>query len=665
METQSSGESTRASIIEKIVLALAVIVFLLHLLSIFFPASNNWGVHLFAFLPKPLGIALSLLMLGSLLPPVQKRLINFVDASLQKWARQKTTTRILIIAISTSALASAFWIFREGTTFLGDGFWLSYAIQHIDSVQNLPTIFHNEPLSGFVVWNLFRYLAESQAITDPHLPFALFSVACGVAFVIGLFFFSSRLSNDKSDRPWVFIFVAVATGIQLFFGYVENYPPAYAGYLLFALTGILYLRGSLSLIVPSVIFAVLFAFYFGALAFVPALVLLYAHSIATRRYVIAILSLVVSVAFALGLVVLSGYSLSSFFEILFSGGSHVVPLAKTSSAWQGYTMFSSAHLVEFINLQLLLSPFALIMFAVLIFFGFRSLNWKSKEWMFIFVNACCGLIMLLIFQSDIGMSRDWDLFSVFQLSLVLGVAYLLVHAVPDQRVRYKSFLVMSIVTFIHTAGFVLVNSSESYAIPRMHTLLDNSLWGQKAYGVYEELAMHSRDRNDFNGAVAYYQKFLQYDSSNARILGNLADVYRVAGKQDSEMVYLERATRHHAQNKNVYLNLAKIYTKQSRFEEGQELFIKALMSDTPNADTLTTLGVYALLYHKDYPEALRYFDRAIGMDSSWADAYLSAGVACHDLRQYEKMKVYLTRFLQLSPDSPKAEAVRAMLEEAR
>jgi tetratricopeptide (TPR) repeat protein len=666
MKPESSlQKSTKPLTLEIIVFVFAIIIFLLHLLSAFSPASNNWGVHIFAFLPKPIGFALPLLMLTCLLPSVQKFLINLVNGLSRKWTHQSLKARITITSASMLLLCSIFWIFKEGTTFLGDGFWLSYAIQHIDSVENLPTIFHNEPLSGFVVWNLYRLIQEWHMSSSPHLAFALVSMLCGVAFIIGLTFLTLRLAKDKSDRPWIFIFIAATAGIQLFFGYVENYPPAYAGYVFFVLTGILYLRGTFSIMVPSIIFAILFVFYFGSLAFAPALLLLYLEVIVARRYMIAIVSFVISVTIAFLLLMVSGYSLGVFLDILLSGGSHLVPLSNLNSAWQGYTMFSFKHIVELINLQLLLSPFALIMFAVLIVTGFRTVGWKNREWIFIFVNACCGLVMLLIFQSDIGMSRDWDLLSMFQLSLVIAVAFLVSHIVSDEITRHKIFLIMGFITLIHTAGFVVLNSSESYALPRFDVLLKNSLWGQKAYGVYEELAMYSRDRNDFRSAITYYQKFLDHDSSNARILGNLADIYRMAGIEDSERVCLERASRHHPKNKFVYLNLAKIYLKQLRFDEAEELSIKAMMSETPNADTLTTLGVSALLLRNDYPEALRYFHRAIELDSSWADAYLSAGVAYYDLHEFQKMKPYLTRFLQLRPDSPKAESVRAMLEEAK
>ncbi len=128
-----------------------------------------------------------------------------------------------------------------------------------------------------------------------------------------------------------------------------------------------------------------------------------------------------------------------------------------------------------------------------------------------------------------------------------------------------------------------------------------------------------------------------------------------------EDVCLEQATRHDPPNKIVYINLAKLYLKRQRFDEASEMTLKGLMSETSSADTLTDLGIYCIKLRQDYTEALKYFRRAINLDSNYADAYLNAGLAYYGLNKPQEMKPYLLKFLELQPDSPKAERLRELM----
>jgi hypothetical protein len=231
------------------------------------------------------------------------------------------------------------------------------------------------------------------------------------------------------------------------------------------------------------VFAFLFAFYFGMIVFAPVLLLLFIDSLRKTKIRIVAVSAVAVITTTASLLYISGYTTGLFLQRFAGTESHVVPFFQPDGVWQGYTMFSYRHLVEFVNLHLLLSPFALILFVVLLSGNYKALPWRSAEWIFLLTNACCGLIMIAIFQCDIGMSRDWDLLAVFGLGTVVTVAYLISHTFRDTEIKRRVFLIVALVTLIHSMGYVLVNADKDRAIPRFKTLLANSLWGTKAFSV--------------------------------------------------------------------------------------------------------------------------------------------------------------------------------------
>jgi Tfp pilus assembly protein PilF len=135
----------------------------------------------------------------------------------------------------------------------------------------------------------------------------------------------------------------------------------------------------------------------------------------------------------------------------------------------------------------------------------------------------------------------------------------------------------------------------------------------------------------------------------------------MAGDEESQMACLERSVRHHPKNKMVYINLAKLYVKRGRIDESDEMLLKGLISDSPTADSLTDLGIYAIRLRSDYREGLDYFLRAIAADSSYTDAYLNAGIACSALGRNFEMRTHFTKYLHLEPESPKRKEIEQLL----
>jgi hypothetical protein len=64
---------------------------------------------------------------------------------------------------------------------------------------------------------------------------------------------------------------------------------------------------------------------------------------------------------------------------MFGGEGHTVPITSIATDRQAYTMFSSKHIIDVLNLYLLLSPFVLIVMIVPFFAGVKGINLKDEK----------------------------------------------------------------------------------------------------------------------------------------------------------------------------------------------------------------------------------------------------------------------------------------------
>jgi Tfp pilus assembly protein PilF len=261
------------------------------------------------------------------------------------------------------------------------------------------------------------------------------------------------------------------------------------------------------------------------------------------------------------------------------------------------------------------------------------------------------------------MSRDWDLLAVFSVGSVIAAGYLVLHTVDDRAVKQRIMLLAAFISMIHFAAYVTINTDEARAIPRFMTLVDNSLWGTKAFTVFEELAIYYREKNDPPASAEYYRRFLEHDSTNGRVFGNYADALRASGDEEGERGATERAIKLGSANAGLYFNLGVIYGKEGRYDEAIGAMEKGLEKDPHRADILNSIGAFLMQGKMAYDDALPYFRRAIAEDSSYALAYLNSGLCHYRLGNNGEAGKFLTIFLTMEPRYPKKQQIQEILSQ--
>jgi hypothetical protein len=160
-------------------------------------------------------------------------------------------------------------------------------------------------------------------------------------------------------------------------------------------------------------------------------------------------------------------------------GIWFVPLFATTTKWQHYTMFSVAHILDWSNEHLLISPFGLpliiltlatiyrfrlTLFDPTIFDPSKIVAASDKDYShFLGVTAAAYLLFSWVWNPDYGGHKDWDLFAPSAFVYTLLAGYLLVRTLSDRDKLKASGLFVIAVSFLHTAAWIFTNT---HALPR-------------------------------------------------------------------------------------------------------------------------------------------------------------------------------------------------------
>ncbi|MDI6766270.1 MAG: hypothetical protein QME52_05550 [Bacteroidota bacterium] len=337
--------------------SVAIIISLLYLFAAFYPSSKNWGFHQLAFFPNEVKILVPILMLLFVIPSIQMSTLKFIEKGVIKFQGLSKTSKILVLIGFALIATTLFWIGRERFFLLGDGSLIARIIQ-----RNISDLYlcKNEPLSGYILGSVAKNLSAMNIYLNDEFPIQLTSILFGIGAILILILLVRHLADATIDRVLLYTFILFSGGIQFFFGYVEVYTPLYFGILLFLWVAISSLRGEIHPIFPSITFGFLLLLHFGTLCLLPTLLFFYFLLFRKGKLSDVILSI-----FGLGITIvilmwICGYSYHVFIDHLFKGGKHILPLSGETSFWQAYSIFSVGYLINFINFQMLISPFGLL-----------------------------------------------------------------------------------------------------------------------------------------------------------------------------------------------------------------------------------------------------------------------------------------------------------------
>ncbi len=618
----------------------------------------NWGTHFFAFYGVFPAMA-SLALLGVLLiPDAQTRFTIVLDRII----RALSNLPVFVMTLTgAAALIAAVKLFPAQLHLLGDGAVLLRSNALAAWGGSLERSFANQPLMRwFYRWTLTLHPSDTGA--TPLEIYTFIDYTAGVCFVAVLFWFFRKLDRPPLEKVFLALFLFLTAPTQFFFGYVENYVLQFVVVTLFLMTGWLVLEKRLPLVVPIACYVLLVCLHLGFLALIPSIGFLIFWKMG-RNVVKSLLLFGGLGALGVVIVIATGYNLHHILERFSDQRVDFLQLFSAIGGNFPYPMFSVLHLWDWLNAQFLVSPLALVLAIILLLLHRKEINWKSPALLFLLLSTACSLLFTWIINFALGMARDWDLFSTFQVPLILLDIYLLSLPLKIVPRRYLLVLITS-VSFLHWVPWIGVNASAGRHMTRMKLLHDPKLLSPVSQMVYDEaLANYFFDNGNYPEARTYYEHYIAIENTNPRIIGNIADTYRKLGEKEKYFAMLKRAVQLESPDPGVYSNLGVEYASRGDTAKGIEFNERAVALDSNHRLAHANLGIlYAS--QRNLPAAEKHFARAIDLGMQEPVLFRYAGDIEVMLEKYNGALRYYDSYLRMVPGDNKIIAVRDQMRRA-
>jgi Flp pilus assembly protein TadD len=640
--------------LEKVTFLTCAFLILVHAVASFFPKERLWGLNLLYYVPSFMRWFLIALGFVVLIPPANR----FISDSLAKLLALpenglKKINKYYIYALISLASFFPFWIFKIKTYLLGDG---NLRACEISAGWKFSA---TEPLDFYLHAQLLRFLK-----IDPFTTYAILSCLAGVLFVFLILLLSDLLGKNGQSKLLVFSVLATMGANQLFFGYVESYTLMYVALVGFLLFSLYYLKGKCGLFWPGLIFLFSLSLHLSAILLLPSVLYLCMakkppeakaknkiFSLASLTQM-ALLLLIVGV----GLLILRNYNpqksdFSSFF---------IFPLGSNKDY---YSLFSSSHLLDFLNHQLLVSPLGIPIGIILGLFFLKKINFKESGVVFLSMISVCALIFGLVVNPKLGYPRDWDLFAFTGLGYTILGIYLWLGVLKEsesKRLRYTTLALVS-TALISTIPWIYVNATEQKAVERLTHLLD--LDGKRSALGHEELAYYYRNHGKKDKEIEEWKKTIAL-FEKPRYIKNLGVTYFEVGKYQEAAWVFEELLSKDPEDHQAHSELGKVYVAQGRYEEAKRQFQKAIELKPDNPLYYENLG-FLFSNLKSYKEAKEVFQKGLQIYPGYPSNYRNLGFAYFDSGENKEAIKYLELYLKYEPQANDRDYIQKIIKQLK
>ncbi|MFC1562051.1 tetratricopeptide repeat protein [candidate division KSB1 bacterium] len=647
-----------------------------HILPLFWGSRLLWGVDFWIYYSLP---AVIIFIISGLLP-VTPHISNIIIRTTERifssrQFRSFSRRNILLYSTILPAAAVVFFAFRQETHFLGDGYlW----------VRNMMLPFKagfKEPL-GVLLYRGTYLAAQSTGLFSSVASTAsaiFISMLSGVVFLIFAFKCSRTLFKSAAERTAV-ILALISTGtMALFFGYTEVYPPVAAGVMAFLYYGIRYLQGRAGPAAVLVLFAVNVFLHMSTIALLPGLIMLFLLRKETLTKRTHLYSIIFSGS-AAGVVLIWYLQYSGAFSGFFS--VYFLPVVSSLGTQRtAYSLLSWEQLADTLNELLLIVPVIVIAAAGLFQRGAPPHKSLRSVMLFLEVAAFFYVLEFIIFNKDLGVSRDWDIFSPMAFPLALLATMIVINRFKQYTPHFAAltFFIM----ILHTGSWTLINASEQKSIERFTDYIEHGNWSGFARSyAHDELRSYFESRKDhpsalphalkaveinpqsiryrYNAAVQYENNGMQDEAIQLYLLiihddpdyifahNNLAGLYIEQGDYQRAETELQEVIRINPEDSDAYGNLLIALLNQNRTAEAIEAGKKAVELAPQNVICVNNLAT-AYRSTGELDEAILYFEQAVRMDQTNQYAYNSLGKIYFIKRDYAAAYEYFTQLSEINP----------------
>ncbi|MFQ5906492.1 MAG: hypothetical protein ACE5JA_07960, partial [bacterium] len=399
---------------------LSILILLLAFSSRFLPEGRLWGIDHLSYFTLAFALVVTAVgVLGCILAVLLGRLPRRTEGAAK--ARAPHAWGLALIIAVLAASAALFWFIKPATYLLGDQQLQIHELS-IDVIAPRKEIGTVLAYTG-----LYRLLRAAWDLKVPEV-YAILGCLSGVVFILLLRRLLLLLGFRGTDLIFSALVVLAAAPVIFFFGYTENYTLLYVATLAYLCTSFLAMEKRVSLRVPLILLILAIFFHHIGALLIPSFILLSAHAASkgrhpTRRE----LTLVTSCALFILLI--------AYIFIRRTPGPGIFIPPFENKPFPGYVLLSRAHLLDILNVLLLLCPAGLILLLSHVFTRRRNRQKSSARFMFACLASLFPLLFLLTAEPELGVARDWDIFAFSGLT----VNFLAITAMASLRQKNRRF----------------------------------------------------------------------------------------------------------------------------------------------------------------------------------------------------------------------------------
>jgi general stress protein CsbA len=604
------------------------------------PLNSMWGINHLAFLSGGwwwvFAVVMSAMVVLTLLrepTPQLDRLIEWTSDFLFKrgvWPKVGVATACMIL----------FWVCRTPTHFLGDGYTLLGGL----GKEGAYIVKWTDPGAVLLI-RLFQSISGVYTKTSALVTFQVLSVVSGWIVVFNAFAISRYLSSENRSRLLALIGILSSGTILLFCGYVELYPPLWLLASTFFVFALRYLRGRGGPLPLLMMLAATCAVHLQALVLLPGV----AYAILNREYHE---KRGIRFGRGLGLIILGTvmcgfaayvwlYSTRIEFETIF------LPLFRGRPRSPEYAVFTLQHMLDIANLILLIYPLILpfIVLAIRTKGEDQRDSVRTTLWLF----AGGSSLFLVLVDPVLGLGRDWDLFSLTVLPLMLVVLFQARRGMA--KLVSRKVVTFALVGWFIAGSYVLMNTDVSTTENRIHELLryygtkNRSGWSILS-NYYREAGNRSR-RHDIATEMGNYfpedtllvRAYDLFDQGDYRGARNLAhqlvlldpfrgDYYQILANAQGKLQEFDSSETNYGiairlipYNAMIKNELGQVYLSERKYGEAESMFRRIL--DYDPSLTMVSEGLALAYYYQGLDDsALRIADGLFASNSSSPGGHL-------------------------------------------
>ena len=525
--------------------------------SVYNILTRTWGMNNISYYSLPWILLFYAIGIALCIPVLNERLNEIIDLVMGSKLFQGIGSRkylksfvFLLIGIFSIGI---FRLFQIKYNFLGD---MDIRVQQTIKQEFVDT----EALTMFVMYQIYRLLNSWGGLTGIQT-FQWVSCFAGGMFIVLSLFLTDQLIKGKTQKALFFLFFICFGTIQMFFGYVEVYCLPALSVLVYLYTGVLYIKDRVGSAVPMIALLIAIGLHLLSLAFIPSMVVLLLY----RKYEKWIVKSKITIVHFIGLVVVV---IPILYIIAPTIGMNylLVPFTKASNGQQLMTLFSTEHLWEFFNSQMLAGGMGFILFLIVLIVSIKK-KMRYDITMWFFATGGLGMVFLAFITNAVRGSGDWDILAFPSLVYnVFGIYIVLTKPWPKPEAQRFRYIVPIFLAFngMNTAAWIGINASDKSITKIEHMIIgDPGNYYRQKFPNELSLAF------DYNGngleekAMEFFKKAYDLHRDNYVTHFNYAGKLLERNEPENGIKILENIIRIYPQHPSAYKTLMTFYANKN------------------------------------------------------------------------------------------------------